>query len=152
MTYSNYRVVALVGFVVIILVLGAIIAVYSVTWSVVFVAVFLVGGIPAMLIAQSRFQKRVDDSGGEFPVAFGGLGMMERDIANDRQGDLTEEDREELGEEPAEQSVSATALPCRPQETQAEPDSALAIPFTGARRRTVHLPPPRTGLPAPRPG
>jgi hypothetical protein len=100
MSYSSYRVVAVIAYTVIILVLGAIIAVYSTTGALEFIAIFLLVGIPAMLIVQSRFQKRVDDSGGEYPVAFGGLGMMERDIADDRQGDLTEEDREELGQEP----------------------------------------------------
>ena len=102
MSYSSYRVVALIGYTVIVLVLGAIISVYSVTGALEFIATFLLVGIPVMLFVQSRFQRRVDDSGGEFPVAFGGLGMMERDIADDRRGDLTEEDREELGENPPE--------------------------------------------------
>lgn len=100
MSYSGYRVVALIGYIVIILVLGAIISVYSFTGALEFIAAFLVVGIPVMLLVQSRFQKRVDSSGGEYPVAFGGVGMMERDIADDRWGDLTEEDREELGERP----------------------------------------------------
>jgi hypothetical protein len=94
--------VALVVYTVIILVLGAVIAVYSVTGALEFVANFLLGGIPTVLLVQNRFQKRVDDSGSDFSVAFGGVGMMERDIADIRQGDLTEEDREELGEEPSE--------------------------------------------------
>lgn len=102
MSYTSYRVVALVGYTVIILVLGAIISVYSVTGALEFIAVFLLVGIPVVLFVQSRFQKRVAESGDEYPMAFGGLGMMERDIIDDRQGDLTAEDREELGETPPE--------------------------------------------------
>lgn len=100
MSYSNYRVAAVIVYVVMILVLGAIISVYSVTWALEFIAIFLLVGVPIMLLVLSRFQRRVEESGGEYPMAFGGLGMMERDIIDDRQGDLTAEDREELGEQP----------------------------------------------------
>lgn len=102
MSYSSYRVAALIGYTVMIVVLGAIVSVYSVTWALAFIAIFLLLGIPVMWLVQSRFQRRVEESGGEFPMASGGLGMMARDIAEDRQGDLTEQDREELGEGPPE--------------------------------------------------
>jgi hypothetical protein len=66
----------------------------------VFILVFLAVGIPAFLLQQRWAEKRVEESGGQFPMPTGGLGMMERDIAEDRWGDLTQEDREELGEHP----------------------------------------------------
>jgi Flp pilus assembly protein TadB len=100
MVYSGYRVVALTVYTVMVLVLGAIIAAYHTTWGVAFIVVFLVVGIPVLLLTQRTTKKRVDDSGGEFPMQTGGLGMMERDIADDRWGDLTVQDREELGERP----------------------------------------------------
>jgi hypothetical protein len=100
MSYSSYGALAVGAYTVMVLVLGAIIAAYHVTWAIAFIAVFLLVGIPVILLLARRTRERIDDSGGEFPMPTGGDGMMERDIADDRWGDLTQEDREELGEEP----------------------------------------------------
>ncbi len=102
MKYSPYGALALWLYIVMVLVLGAILAVYHWTWAIEFIVVFLAVGVPVILLLQRRTQERVDESGGEFPMPTGGDGMMERDIADDRWGDLTEEDREELGERPPE--------------------------------------------------
>jgi hypothetical protein len=102
MSYSSYAALALGLYTVMVLVLGAIIAAYHLSWAIAFIAVFLLVGIPVILLLARRTRERVDADGGEFPMPTGGEGMMERDIAENRWGDLTESDREELGERPPE--------------------------------------------------
>jgi len=82
--YSTYRIVALVGFTVVVLILEATVATSPLTWGIEFIVVFLVVGTPVVLRIQYRVKRPVREDGSEFPRPTGGDGVTETEIAEDR--------------------------------------------------------------------
>ena len=74
----------LVGFTVVVLILGATVAPSPLTWGIEFIVVFFVVGIPVVLRIQYRVKRRVREDGSEFPRPTGGNGVTETEIAEYR--------------------------------------------------------------------
>jgi len=96
MRFSTYMIINVVAFVAFALVLGVVVGTIAPTLGILFAAVFLLMGVPIMLVSFALLSKRLDDYGGRYPMPgfWGLLGVDLTDSDYDPSDDSPEDRRD----------------------------------------------------------